>query len=211
MNDSHDSPQPFVSIAGNIAVGKTTLTDIIAERLDWRPFYESVDDNPYLSDFYDDMLRWSFHLQVYFLSKRFQTQRQMALGDRPAIQDRTIYEDAVIFAKSLHEMGNMSHRDWENYWDLFNEMTSYLQKPSVIIYLKASTDTLMTRLAMRGRDFEKRVSPEYLHRLNVAYNRWIDDAQSEFNILTIETDKFNVFNDKDRVDELIGNISDLCC
>ena len=90
-------------------------------------------------------------------------------------------------------------------------MTSYLQKPSVIIYLKASTDTLMTRLAMRGRDFEKRVSPEYLHRLNVAYNRWIDEAQSEFNILTIETDKFNVFNDKDRVDELIGNISDLCC
>jgi len=202
--------QPFVGIAGNIAVGKTTLTNIIAERLHWRSYYESVDDNPYLSDFYGDMSRWSFHLQVYFLSKRFQTQRLMAEGDRPAVQDRTIYEDATIFARSLHEIGNMSDRDWENYWDLFTEMTSYLQKPSVIIYLKASTDTLMTRLATRGRDFERRVSPEYLHRLNVAYNRWIDDAQSEFNILTVDTDNFNVFNDKEQVDNLVENIAASC-
>ncbi|MFQ6608890.1 MAG: deoxynucleoside kinase, partial [Fidelibacterota bacterium] len=116
----------------------------------------------------------------------------------------------TIFAKSLYEMGNMSDRDWENYWNLFSEMTSFLQKPALIVYLKASTDTLLTRLSKRGRDYEKKVSPEYLHRLNIAYNRWIEDAQGLFNILTVETDNFNIFNDRDRLEYIIGNIAAAC-
>jgi len=201
---------PFIGIAGNIAVGKTTLTQIIADRLDWRSFFESVDDNPYLDDFYSDMKRWSFHLQIYFLSRRFQTHREMAEGDRPAVQDRTIYEDVEIFAKSLYELGHMAKRDWDNYRALFNEMTLYLAKPSLIIYLKASTDTLITRLKKRGRGFEKRVSPEYLHQLNVAYNHWIQRAREHFSVLTVETDNFDIFGDQNRLDGLISTIEVKC-
>ena len=158
---------PFVGIAGNIAVGKTTLTKMISEQLGWRPFFESVDDNPYLSDFYSDMKRWSFHLQIYFLSRRFRTHREMSEGNVPSVQDRTIYEDIEIFAQSLHEMGNMSQRDWLNYRALFDEMTAYLRKPTLIIFLKATTDSLLTRLKKRGREYEKSVSAEYLHNLNI--------------------------------------------
>ena len=140
------SDVPFVGIAGNIAVGKTTLTKMISEHMRWRPYYESVDDNPYLSDFYSDMKRWSFHLQIYFLSRRFRTHREMSEGDVPAVQDRTIYEDVEIFAQSLHETGNMSERDWANYRALFDEMTSYLRKTTLIIFIKASSDSLLTRL-----------------------------------------------------------------
>lgn len=199
-----------MAVAGNIAVGKTTLTKIIADRLGWRPFYESVDDNPYLSDFYGDMKRWSFHLQIYFLSKRFMTQREMASGDTPAVQDRTIYEDVEIFARSLHEMGNMSDRDWRSYRDLFYEMTSYLAKPALILYLKASTDTLLTRMKSRGRDYEKTISPEYLHRLNIAYGRWVESAEKELNIVPIETDGFNVFEDEDGIEEILGTARRKC-
>lgn len=204
------SRQPFVAVAGNIAVGKTTLTKIIANRLGWRSFFESVDDNPYLSDFYGNMKRWSFHLQIYFLSKRFMTQREMASGDTPAVQDRTIYEDVEIFARSLHEMGNMSKRDWCSYKDLFAEMTSYLSKPSLILYLKASTDTLITRLKSRGRDYEKTVSPEYLHRLNMAYSRWVASAGDQLNIVPIETDGFNVFEDEEGVEEILATVRREC-
>ncbi|MDP6593012.1 MAG: deoxynucleoside kinase [Candidatus Marinimicrobia bacterium] len=200
------SRQPFVSVAGNIAVGKTTLTTIIADRLSWRPFFESVEDNPYLSDFYGDMKRWSFHLQIYFLSKRFMTQREMASGNIPAVQDRTIYEDVEIFARSLYDMGNMSDRDWRSYKDLFYEMTSYLAKPALILYLKASTDTLMTRMKSRGRDYEKTVSPEYLHRLNMAYSRWVESAEDELNIVTVETDGFNVYEDEDGVEKILAKV-----
>ena len=161
------SDVPFVGIAGNIAVGKTTLTKMISEQLGWRPFFESVDDNPYLSDFYSDMKRWSFHLQIYFLSRRFRTHREMSEGNVPSVQDRTIYEDIEIFAQSLHEMGNMSQRDWLNYRALFDEMTAYLRKPTLIIFLKATTDSLLTRLKKRGREYEKSVSAEYLHNLNI--------------------------------------------
>lgn len=201
---------PFIGIAGNIAVGKTTLTQIIADRLGWRSFFESVDDNPYLDDFYADMKQWSFHLQIYFLSRRFQTHREMAEGDRPAVQDRTIYEDVEIFARSLFELGHMAKRDWENYRALFNEMTLYLAKPSLIVYLKASTDTLITRLKKRGRGFEKRVSPEYLHQLNIAYNHWIQRAREHFSVLTVETDNFDMFGDQNRLDGLISTIEVKC-
>ncbi|MDP7121000.1 MAG: deoxynucleoside kinase [Candidatus Marinimicrobia bacterium] len=204
------SDVPFVGIAGNIAVGKTTLTKMISERLGWRPFFESVDDNPYLSDFYSDMKRWSFHLQIYFLSRRFRTHREMSEGDVPAVQDRTIYEDVEIFAQSLHEMGNMPQRDWVNYRALFDEMTSYLRKPTLIIFLKATTDSLLTRLKKRGREYEKSVSAEYLHNLNIAYARWINRAKLEFNVMTVDTDNFDVYKDKDRLEQLIQDVAQRC-
>lgn len=203
-------PAPFVGIAGNIAVGKTTLTQIISRALGWRAFYESVDDNPYLDDFYSDMKKWGFHLQVYFLSRRFQIQREMAQGDRPAIQDRTIYEDVEIFARSLYEGGAMTERDWKNYRALFTEMTSYLAGPALIIYLKASTDTLMTRVRKRGREYERRISPEYLHRLNIAYDRWIHRASEQFPVMVVETDDFNVLSESVRRDELIAAVESRC-
>lgn len=199
-----------MGIAGNIAVGKTTLTNIIANRLGWRSFFESVDDNPYLEDFYLDMKRWSFHLQIYFLSRRFRIQREISQGDRPAVQDRTIYEDVEIFAKTLYELGHMSERDWGNYCALFEEMTSHLAKPALIVYLKASTDTLITRLKKRGRDYEKRVSPEYLHRLNIAYTQWVQRAREHFTILTVETDNFDIFDDHEKLDELLSTIKTRC-
>ena len=204
------SDVPFVGIAGNIAVGKTTLTKMISERLGWRPFFESVDDNPYLSDFYSDMKRWSFHLQIYFLSRRFRTHREMSEGDVPAVQDRTIYEDVEIFAQSLHEMGNMTQRDWVNYRALFDEMTAYLRKPTLIIFLKATTDSLLTRLKKRGREYEKSVSAEYLHSLNIAYARWINRAKLEFNVMTVDTDNFDVYKDKDRLEQLIQDVAQRC-
>ena len=204
------SDVPFVGIAGNIAVGKTTLTRMISERLGWRPFFESVDDNPYLSDFYSDMKRWSFHLQIYFLSRRFRAHREMSEGGVPAVQDRTIYEDVEIFAQSLHEMGNMSQRDWVNYRALFDEMTAYLRKPTLIIFLKATTDSLLTRLKKRGREYEKSVSAEYLHNLNIAYARWINRAKLDFNVMTVDTDNFDVYKDKDRLEQLIQDVAQRC-
>ena len=204
------SDVPFVGIAGNISVGKTTLTKMISERLGWRPFFESVDDNPYLSDFYSDMKRWSFHLQIYFLSRRFRTHREMSEGGVPAVQDRTIYEDVEIFAQSLHEMGNMSQRDWVNYRALFDEMTAYLRKPTLIIFLKATTDSLLTRLKKRGREYEKSVSAEYLHNLNIAYARWINRAKLDFNVMTVDTDNFDVYKDKDRLEQLIQDVAQRC-
>lgn len=200
----------FVGIAGNIGVGKTTLTKLIADRFNWEPFFESVIDNPYLDDFYTDMERWSFNLQVYFLSKRFQTHREMIQGDYSAVQDRTIYEDAEIFAFNLHQMGKMNRRDYENYRELFTVMTSFLREPDLIIYLRASTDTLISRIRQRGREYERSISPEYLHQLNVAYERWIKRAGETMNIHIVDADNFNVFEDRAKTDALMGTIREYC-
>ena len=200
----------FVGIAGNIGVGKTTLTEIIAERFGWKPYFESVIDNPYLEDFYADMRRWSFNLQIYFLSKRFQTHKQMTESDHSAVQDRTIYEDVEIFAYNLHEMGNMSDRDYENYRELFRVMTAYLKQPDLIIYLKASTDTLISRIRSRGRGYERTISPEYLHQLNVAYDRWIRRAKDEIDIHVVDADNFNVFTDEAQLEALLTTVREYC-
>lgn len=197
---------PFVGIAGNIGVGKTTFTQIVAEKQGWQPFYESVADNPYLSDFYGDMRRWSFNLQIYFLHHRFRHQRQIANANQGVIQDRTIYEDVEIFARNLHEMGNMDQRDWDNYRNLFAVMTEYLRRPDLIIYLKASTDTLITRIKGRNRDYEKSIDPQYLHRLNVSYDNWINGI-ADIPVLTIDTNEFNIFSDQWRLDEIIAEIN----
>jgi deoxyadenosine/deoxycytidine kinase len=179
----------FIGIAGNIGVGKTTFTKMLCERFGWDPHYEVVLDNPYLKDFYGDMLRWSFNLQIYFLSKRFQVQKKIHQLDNTIVQDRTIYEDAKIFARSIHDMKKMDDRDWENYQELFHEMTSYLRPPDLIVYLKASTDSLISRIKKRGRDYEQNIDLAYLHRLNIYYDRWISElsASGEIPVLIINT------------------------
>ncbi len=189
---------PFIGLAGNIGVGKTTFTTQMAERNGWKPFYESVSDNPYLSDFYGDMKRWSFNLQIYFLHKRFESHLNMSRSNGGAIQDRTIYEDVEIFARNLHEMGNLSDRDWDNYLGLFVTMTSFLKKPDLIVYLRASTDTLLSRIHSRGRDYEQSIDPEYLHSLNIAYDKWINSV-ADYPVLTIETDGFNIFENAEQL------------
>jgi deoxyadenosine/deoxycytidine kinase len=196
---------PFVGLAGNIGVGKTTFTEIVAKKMDWIPYYESVADNPYLIDFYRDMSRWSFNLQVYFLHKRFKTHHEMSMSNGGVIQDRTIYEDVEIFARNLQEMNFMDKRDWENYRGLFSIMTSYLRQPDLIIYLKASTDTLLSRIKNRSRDYEKSIDPEYLHTLNVAYNKWINNIKN-IPVHVIETDGFNIFDDKEKLTKILDEM-----
>ncbi|MDP7094754.1 MAG: deoxynucleoside kinase [Candidatus Marinimicrobia bacterium] len=198
---------PFVGLAGNIGVGKTTFTEIVAEKLGWTPYFESVDDNPYLGDFYGDMSRWSFNLQVYFLHKRFKSHHDMSLSNGGVIQDRTIYEDVEIFARNLNEMGFMDQRDWKNYRNLFSIMTSYLHKPDLIVYLKASTDTLISRIKSRSRDYEKSIDPEYLHTLNVSYNKWISNL-IDIPVLLIETDGFNIFEDNNQLETILNDIQE---
>ena len=189
---------PFIGLAGNIGVGKTTFTTQMAERNGWKPFYESVSDNPYLSDFYGDMKRWSFNLQIYFLHKRFESHLNMSRSNGGVIQDRTIYEDVEIFARNLHEMGNLSDRDWDNYLGLFVTMTPFLIKPDLIVYLRASTDTLLSRIHSRGRDYEQSIDPEYLHSLNIAYDKCINSV-ADYPFLTIETDGFNIFDNAEQL------------
>jgi len=205
-----DKPVYFIGVAGNIGVGKTTMTDIIARRFGWQAYYESVIDNPYLEDFYADMRQWSFHLQIYFLSHRFKTHKQMTESTISTVQDRTIYEDVEIFARNLYEMGNMSKRDWENYSALFEIMTSYLKRPNLILYLRASVDTLLTRIKKRSRGFERSISPDYIYRLNISYERWIKKEQERTPVLIVETDHFNVFEDLDELENLLLKIRQYC-
>ncbi len=199
---------PFVGLAGNIGVGKTTFTQMISERLNWTPYFESVDDNPYLQDFYEDMSRWSFNLQIYFLHKRFQSHREMVQSSQGVIQDRTIYEDVEIFARNLFKMGLMDQRDWANYNHLFQVMTSYLRKPDLIVYLKATTDTLLNRIRGRSRDFEKTIDPEYLHSLNIAYNHWVAQME-DIPVMVVETDTFNIFKDEEELNSIIRKMKEI--
>ncbi len=164
-----------VAIAGNIGVGKSTLTRLLADHLGWTPFYEAVDDNPYLADFYRNMPQWSFHSQIFFLSRRLRLIRNMLNHPDTVVQDRTIYEDAEIFARNLFQRGNMSARDFQVYRGLYEEFIQFLPPPDLMIYLKASVPTLIERIHRRGRDFEQEVSPLYLQQLNELYNAWIED------------------------------------
>ena len=198
---------PFIGIAGNIGVGKTTFTQLLAERYNWDEYYESVIDNPYLSDFYGDMNRWSFNLQIYFLQHRFASQVEISDNKNGVIQDRTIYEDVEIFANNLYKLGRMSNRDWLTYKSLFSNMVQFLKKPELIIYLKASTDTLISRIKQRNRNFEKNIDLEYLHQLNNAYNAWVRNEQ-ELKIITINTNNFNVFKDKKKLQDTYKLIED---
>jgi deoxyadenosine/deoxycytidine kinase len=182
------NPGFFLAIAGNIGVGKTELTSRLASELGWVAYYEPVIQNPYLDPFYRDMPRWSFHLQIYFLGERFKAQVEIGRSSLPFIQDRTIYEDAEIFARTLHEQGSMTTVDYENYTSLFHCMVSFLRPPDVILYLKASPDTLMDRIARRGRESEKGIGIDYIRRLNDAYDGWMVRARQDTEVIEIDTD-----------------------
>lgn len=163
-----------MAIAGNIGAGKTTLSEQLAKHFGWDVHYEDANTNPYLSDFYTDMQRWSFNLQIYFLNSRYQQILSIQYGGKTVIQDRTIYEDAFIFAPNLHEMGLMSKRDFENYFSLFKTMESQIDPPDLMIYLRASIPTLVDHIQLRGRDYEGNMSLEYLKRLNKRYEDWVE-------------------------------------
>ncbi|MFW6347555.1 MAG: deoxynucleoside kinase [Cyclonatronaceae bacterium] len=191
----------FTAVAGNIGAGKSSLTELLSRHFGWAPYYESVDDNPYLSDFYDDMRRWSFNLQVYFLSSRFRHQRKLMQREDSYIQDRTIYEDVEIFARNLYDMGLMSERDFGNYSALFTEMTSYLKPPDLLIYLRADVPTLVKQIQQRGRDYETTIRIDYLECLNSLYEDWISRYPHEK--LIIETDGLDFVNNKEDLGKVI--------
>ena len=181
-----------IAIAGNIGSGKTTLTRMLAARYGWTPKYESVDFNPYLSDFYEDMSRWSFNLQIYFLNKRFKDVVEISKTDDVIIQDRTIYEDARIFAPNLHDMGLMSSRDFETYSGLFDLMMSLVKMPDLLLYLKSSIPSLVSRIQKRGREYEKTIRIDYLTGLNNKYENWIKDYKGH--LLVIDADRYKFGN-----------------
>ena len=164
----------FVAVAGNIGAGKSTLTGMLSEALGWEPFYEANAENPYLADFYSDMQRWSFHSQVFFLGKRLEHHHQLLQHPGSVIQDRTVYEDAEIFACNLYEQGNMSERDYDAYRRLYQAISAFLPPPDLIVYLQGSVETLVSHINLRGREFEQNISADYLERLNRLYDRWID-------------------------------------
>ena len=196
----------FISVAGNIGSGKSSLTRLISEKLGWNPYYESVQNNPYLKDFYADMRRWSFQLQVYFLSHRFRTHKDIINSKRSVIQDRSIYEDVEIFARNLYLMGRMEGRDYRNYHALFYEMIDYLKAPDLIVYLKANVNTLMKQIATRGRAFEKGIEKDYLERLNRSYGQWIKNYTLG-KVITIDTNHLDFVNNKIHFDFILNKIT----
>ena len=194
-----------IAIAGNISSGKTPLTRMLAARYGWTPKYESVDFNPYLSDFYEDMSRWSFNLQIYFLNKRFKDVVEISKTDDVIIQDRTIYEDARIFAPNLHDMGLMSSRDFETYSDLFDLMMSLVKMPDLLIYLKSSIPNLVSQIQKRGREYEKTIRIDYLTGLNNKYENWIKDYKGH--LLVIDADRYK-FGNKEEDFEAVTSMID---
>lgn len=198
---------PFIGIAGNIGVGKTTFTSFLAKEFNLKDIYESVSDNPYLSDFYGDMHRWSFNLQVYFLHHRFASIIDIENSHNGFVQDRTIYEDVEIFSKNLHDMGYLDDRDWKTYSDLFLNMTKFLKSPDIIIYLRADLDVLLERINNRNRNYEATIDPEYLKRLNLMYDEWIENI-TWTKVLIIDTNTFNIFQDKDTLESIFKDIKE---
>jgi len=196
----------FVAVAGNIGSGKSSLTRLLSSANGWTPMYESVEDNPYLSDFYKDMRRWSFQLQVYFLSNRFRSHKAITEGAQSVVLDRVIYEDAEIFARNLFEIGNMEERDYNNYVALYTVMTEYLHPPDLLIYLRASIPTLLRQISLRGRDFEKSISREYLEQLNRHYERWITHY-TKGNVLILESDHLDFVNRKEDLHQVLEMVS----
>ncbi|MDT0293409.1 deoxynucleoside kinase [Mesonia ostreae] len=194
-----------VAIAGNIGAGKTTLTKLLAKHYTWEPQFEDVLENPYLEDFYNNMERWSFNLQVYFLNSRFRQILEIRDSGKNIIQDRTIYEDAFIFAPNLHAMGLMSNRDFKNYSSLFDLMESVTTGPDLLIYLRSSIPNLVAQIHSRGRDYENTISIDYLSRLNERYEAWIA-TYNKGNLLIIDVDNINFVDDPEDLGEIINKI-----
>ena len=194
-----------VAIAGNIGSGKTTLTNLLAKHYNWETHYEDVEQNPYLNDFYDDMQRWSFNLQIYYLNSRFTQIQEIKEQKSNVIQDRTIYEDAFIFAPNLHSMGLMTTRDFENYFSLFNLMDSFVSPPDLLIYLRASVPTLVNHIQLRGREYEESIRLDYLKRLNERYEAWIS-TYDKGKLLIIDIDNNRFPEDKEDLGKIINSI-----
>ncbi|MFN8298730.1 MAG: deoxynucleoside kinase [Chitinophagales bacterium] len=195
-----------IAIAGNIGAGKTTLTKILSKHFGWLPHFEDVENNPYLNDFYEDMPRWSFNLQVYFLNSRFRQIVEIQKGEEVVIQDRTIHEDAMIFAPNLHAMGLMSTRDFDNYTKLFETISSLIRPPDLLIYLRATVPTLVNQIQKRGRDYEDNLRLDYLRRLNEYYEKWIG-TYKEGRLLIIDVDNVNFAEDDEAKAQIIERVN----
>ncbi len=195
-----------IAIAGNIGSGKTTLSGLLAKQFGWEPHYEDVDTNPYLNSFYEDMQRWSFNLQIYFLNSRFRQVVAIRKSGKTVVQDRTIYEDAHIFAPNLHSMNLMSTRDFENYISLFELMSSFIQPPDLLIYLRASVPTLVNQIQKRGRDYENAIRLDYLKNLNERYEEWISNYTLG-KLLIIEVDNLKVNENAEDLGLVIDKIN----
>lgn len=194
-----------IAVAGNIGAGKTTLTELLSKHYKWIPQFEDVEHNPYLNDFYDDMTRWSFNLQIYFLNTRLNNLIDIQQGSETVIQDRTIYEDAHIFAPNLHEMGLMSKRDFDNYFLFFETLKKMVQPPDLLIYLKASVPTLVAQIQKRGREYEENIRLDYLKRLNDYYNKWTENYK-EGPLLVINVDENKFPENDEHLGEIIRKI-----
>lgn len=197
----------FIAVAGNIGVGKSTLVEMICERLDSKPYYEPVTENPYISDFYKDMVSWSFHSQIFFLTHRLRIHQELIRNSGSVIQDRSIYEDAEVFAQNLFAQGRMSERDYTTYRSLYRTLAEYLPPPDLMIYLRASVPTLLNRIALRNRDYEQQIAPEYLSRLNDLYENWINNF-TMCPVLTVPSDDLDYVAHPRHLELIISKIQE---
>ena len=191
-----------IAVAGNIGAGKTTLTELLSKHYGWTPHYEQVENNPYIDDFYSDMERWSFHMQIYYLNNRFQQIIKIKAGQHTVIQDRTIYEDAYIFAPNLHDMGLMNKRDYENYLSLYETVQQLISPPDLLIYLKGSVPALVNQIQKRGRSFEDSLRLDYLKKLNQRYDEWADNYK-EGHLIVIPIDELDFAENKENLQKII--------
>ena len=204
--DKNQSTRFFTVIAGNIGVGKTTFTRYLCSELEWHPFYENFAENPYLKDFYNDMQRWAFQSQVFFLKERLKDLEKISRIKTPCVQDRSIFEDAEIFARNLFERQMMSATDHLVYHDLYQRISAFLPKPDLLIYLRASTWTLISRIRKRGREFEQDIDREYLMQLNSLYDKWVREFSQQCETLIIDTDAVKMYENKPWLEGIIGEI-----
>ncbi len=195
----------FVAVAGNIGVGKSTLVNLLSQRLHWQPFYEPQADNPYLADFYQDMRAWAFHSQLFFLTHRLRIHRRLLDHPTSVVQDRSVYEDAEVFARNLYLSGNMAERDYNTYWELYQVLSEFLPPPDLVIYLRASVPTLQRRIQRRGREYERQISPDYLQRLNRLYQEWVENF-SLCPVLTVPADDMDFVKHSGHLDLIVQKV-----